>query len=85
MQSIERLLVSFFDGVDRSSTRHVSAMDVVVIVEGDPIQDISILQDTSRLLVIMQGGNAYKNPLGNALCAPPDAAERSRLRAGRRP
>jgi hypothetical protein len=36
----------------------------ILIVEGDPIQDISILQDTSRLLVIMQGGNAYKNTIG---------------------
>jgi imidazolonepropionase-like amidohydrolase len=36
----------------------------LLIVEGDPIQDISILQDTSRLLVIMQGGNAYKNTIG---------------------
>jgi imidazolonepropionase-like amidohydrolase len=36
----------------------------LLIVEGDPIQDVSILQDTSRLLVIMQGGNAYKNTLG---------------------
>jgi imidazolonepropionase-like amidohydrolase len=39
----------------------------LLIVEGDPIQDISILQDASRLLVIMQGGKAYKNTIRERL------------------
>jgi imidazolonepropionase-like amidohydrolase len=33
----------------------------LLIVDGDPIEDISVLQDASRLLVIMQGGKAHKN------------------------
>jgi imidazolonepropionase-like amidohydrolase len=39
----------------------------LLIVEGDPLQDISILQDASRLLLIMQGGNTYKNTIGDGL------------------
>jgi imidazolonepropionase-like amidohydrolase len=39
----------------------------LLIVDGDPIQDISILQDASRLLLIMQAGNAYKNTIGEPL------------------
>jgi imidazolonepropionase-like amidohydrolase len=39
----------------------------LLIVEGDPLQDIGILQDASRLLVIMQGGNPYKNTIGERL------------------
>ncbi len=33
----------------------------LLIVDGDPIEGISVLQDASRLLVIMQGGKAHKN------------------------
>lgn len=39
----------------------------LLIVDGDPIEDISILQDASRLMLIMQGGRAHKNTLGERL------------------
>jgi imidazolonepropionase-like amidohydrolase len=39
----------------------------LLIVDGDPLEDISILQDASRLAVIMQGGNTHKNTLGERL------------------
>jgi imidazolonepropionase-like amidohydrolase len=33
----------------------------LLIVDGDPLEDISVLQDASRLLLIMQGGKPHKN------------------------
>jgi imidazolonepropionase-like amidohydrolase len=37
----------------------------LLIVDGDPLADIKILQDRARLLVIMQGGKAHKNLLAS--------------------
>lgn len=36
----------------------------LLVVDGDPIADISILQDRSRLLAILKGGVAVKDELG---------------------
>jgi len=33
----------------------------LLVVDGDPLSDISILEDRSKLLVIMQGGHAHKD------------------------
>lgn len=35
----------------------------LLLVEGDPTEDIAILQDASRLRMIMQGGRLHKAPL----------------------
>ncbi len=35
----------------------------LLVVDGDPLADISILHDKSKLLMIMQGGNAHKDLL----------------------
>ncbi|HQS95791.1 MAG: amidohydrolase [Novosphingobium sp. 17-62-19] len=34
----------------------------LLLVDGDPTQDVSILQDKARLVMIMQGGALYKTP-----------------------
>jgi imidazolonepropionase-like amidohydrolase len=39
----------------------------LLIVDGDPLKDIRILQDASRFLLIMQGGNAHKNTISERL------------------
>jgi imidazolonepropionase-like amidohydrolase len=39
----------------------------LLIVDGDPLQNISILQDAARLSMIMQGGRVHKNTFGDAL------------------
>jgi imidazolonepropionase-like amidohydrolase len=36
----------------------------LLLVDGDPTQDITILQDKNRLLAIMQGGRFHKSPAG---------------------
>ena len=33
----------------------------LLVVDGDPLDDIAVLQDPSRLLIIMQGGRAHKD------------------------
>ncbi len=35
----------------------------VLVVDGDPLRNISILRDRSKLLLIMKGGEAYQNRL----------------------
>jgi imidazolonepropionase-like amidohydrolase len=35
----------------------------LLLVDGDPLQDIAILQDAARLRLVMQGGVVYKNQL----------------------
>jgi imidazolonepropionase-like amidohydrolase len=37
----------------------------LLVVEGDPLSDISILEDKSNLAMIMQGGNAHKDLITN--------------------
>jgi imidazolonepropionase-like amidohydrolase len=34
----------------------------LLLVDGDPTEDVSILQDASRLDMIMQGGRMHKAP-----------------------
>lgn len=36
----------------------------LLLVDGDPTQDVAILQDRNRLAMIMQGGALYKTPAG---------------------
>ncbi len=33
----------------------------LLVVDGDPLSDISVLEDKSKLLMIMQGGRAHKD------------------------
>ena len=35
----------------------------IIVVDGDPLSNISLLRDRERLLLIMKGGDAYKNRL----------------------
>ena len=65
-RGVGRVVVEHLDRLERELGQILALACELgdLIVEGDPIQDISILQDTSRLLVIMQGGNAYKNTIG---------------------
>jgi imidazolonepropionase-like amidohydrolase len=35
----------------------------LLVVDGDPLGDIRILQDKGKLALIMQGGSAYKNEM----------------------
>jgi imidazolonepropionase-like amidohydrolase len=42
----------------------------VVVVDGDVLADISILQDRARLLAILKGGTLVKDEL-DSLFAPP--------------
>jgi imidazolonepropionase-like amidohydrolase len=37
-----------------------SAADLL-LVDGDPLKDISIMTDAARLVLIMKGGQIYKN------------------------
>jgi imidazolonepropionase-like amidohydrolase len=38
----------------------------LLIVDGDPLSDITILQDKAKLALIMHGGRAHKNDVGVA-------------------
>ena len=38
----------------------------LLVVDGDPLQDVRVLQDQSRLKAIMQGGRFFKNLLADA-------------------
>ncbi|MDE2597103.1 MAG: amidohydrolase family protein [Sphingomonadales bacterium] len=38
----------------------------LLLVDGDPVQDVAILQDKDRLAMIMQGGALYKAPAAQA-------------------
>jgi imidazolonepropionase-like amidohydrolase len=37
----------------------------VLVVDGDPLEDIKVLQDRTRLKLVMKDGAAYTNTLGN--------------------
>jgi imidazolonepropionase-like amidohydrolase len=39
----------------------------LLLVDGDPLQDTSILQEAARLRLVMQGGAIHKNSLEPAL------------------
>jgi imidazolonepropionase-like amidohydrolase len=41
----------------------------IIAVEGDPLADIKVLQDSARLRLIMKDGAAYKNELRSAVPA----------------
>ena len=47
-------------------TIEVGKLADLLIVDGDPSQDIALLQDTDRLLGIMKNGEFVKDP-GDAL------------------
>jgi len=55
---------------DDIGTLRAGALADLLLVEGDPLQDIRILQDHSRLVLIMKDGIAHKED-GVALHAPP--------------
>jgi imidazolonepropionase-like amidohydrolase len=38
----------------------------LLLVQGDPTQDVALLQDKARLLAIMQGGRFHKAPAAAA-------------------
>ena len=38
----------------------------ILVVDGDPLKDVSILRDRERLRLIMKDGKAHKNELGHA-------------------
>jgi imidazolonepropionase-like amidohydrolase len=46
----------------------------LLLVDGDPLADVRILQDRERLLAIMQDGAFHKTP-------PPDMAQQRRVAA----
>jgi imidazolonepropionase-like amidohydrolase len=46
----------------------------VLIIDGDPIADIRILQDESRLMAILKGGTFIKDGLGALQRSPDDEA-----------
>ena len=48
---------------DQIGTLEPGKLADLLIVDGDPLADISILQDRAKLLMIMQGGRAHKNEL----------------------
>ena len=48
---------------DEIGTLEPGKLADLVVVDGDPLQDITLLQDTERLRLIMQGGRAHKNTL----------------------
>jgi imidazolonepropionase-like amidohydrolase len=50
------------------------ALADLLLVDGDPLADVRILQDRNRLLAIMQNGVFHKPP-------PPDLAQRRRVAA----
>ena len=41
----------------------------LLLVDGDPMQDVRMLQDRARLKLIMKDGVAYKNTLAEAIAA----------------
>ena len=53
----------------------------ILLVDGDPLADITVLQDKSRILAVMKDGEFHRAPPGQ--CAPCAAARRPRSRAGR--
>ncbi|MEE3330212.1 MAG: amidohydrolase family protein, partial [Myxococcota bacterium] len=48
---------------DDLGTIEVGKLADLVVVDGDPVADITCLQDTDRLLAIVQGGAFYKDAL----------------------
>jgi len=49
----------------RSDIGHIEAGKLadIVVVDGDPIADISVLEDRSKILMVMQGGNVITSSL----------------------
>ena len=47
----------------------------LLLVDGDPLADIRILQDAARLLAIMKGGAFHKAPAAARAQRRPEAAE----------
>jgi imidazolonepropionase-like amidohydrolase len=51
---------------DRVGTLEVGKLADLLVVDGDPLDDIAILQERSRLLLVMKEGRAYADRLGVA-------------------
>jgi len=41
----------------------------LLLIDGDPTEDVSILQDTSRITMIMQAGRMHKSPVAERIAA----------------
>jgi len=39
----------------------------LIVVDGDPLQDVRILQDSSRISFVMKGGETVKSTLSNLI------------------
>jgi imidazolonepropionase-like amidohydrolase len=49
---------------DRLGTIEEGKLADLILVDGDPLKDIAVLQDhQDKITLIMQGGNVYKNEL----------------------
>jgi len=48
---------------DQIGTLEPGKLADLLIVDGDPLADISILKDREKLLLIMQGGGVHKTAL----------------------
>jgi imidazolonepropionase-like amidohydrolase len=44
-----------------------NALADLLLIDGDPLDDISILQDRAKLLMIMKDGELYKSPPSSRL------------------
>ena len=51
---------------DRAGTLEVGKVADLLVVDGDPLEDIAVLQESSRLLLVMKEGRAYVDRLGVA-------------------
>jgi imidazolonepropionase-like amidohydrolase len=47
----------------------------LLLVDGDPLADIRVLQDAGRLAAIMKGGRFHKAPAASLAQRRPEAAE----------
>ena len=68
---------SYLDGVaaGRFPGKRPGYLADLLLVDGDPARDVSILQHRERLLAIMQDGRFHKHPPSGRLAVQPMAAE----------
>ena len=55
---------SLFGMQDEIGTLEEGKLADLLVVDGNPLEDIAVLQNKSDLKLIMKGGRAYKNELG---------------------
>ena len=54
---------SLFGMQDEIGTLEEGKLADLLVVDGNPLEDIAVLQNKSDLKLIMKGGRAYKNEL----------------------